>query len=1082
MAERSEPHARLEVPAFRRRLLSVWRNLRFGDVVLATILPILAVVLLFGLAVYDYARTRHFDDWWTASQSVTHSFRARAQALRHLPATLALRHQFDPDGDAGHIRLIVEGREWDAMQSDPLAMWGEWVDATLEYGSTSIDARIRKRGDNSIHWLTDKRTLTVRTPRDEFYKRFRGFGLSVKDVVPAYLANRLGSEFGILSPATEVVPVYLNNKFFGTYRFLELPDESFLRPYDRMPGNIFRADRAERGEYYKGLQRTVFQNPTLWDRTAMNDRWTSAGPGQLQLLLEDVNGLTFTDHERLRNRIDTAEFARLFTYLFIVGDPYHMDQLHNQLLYEDPSTQRLHPIPWDLRLLDLGRPQYVLNDLFQAVLRDPYIVDATAREIGRRVADDAVLEVADSLLRDVDRRYGAYLEYDRGRAGLVPSVGSSEASLAMLRRNVALLRNWISDDTVAAHAARAGSLVVMDFETRGRVGTDLVAFDVPASGATRATVRLDYNRNGVLDASDPAIPARLNGPADRPRLTIAEPVALLAAWNTEGIGVHPGRMPYRIFIEGLPGDGLPAPVLINRVTRTTAAIVPWQANDLVAPGTGWHPWMYPKRTGRAIRLAGTVTLDSTMIVPFGDTLVIEPGTTIRLAPDVSIVSRGLVIAEGTESRPIRFLPQQAGAPWGSFSLQEHGTDGSVVRWAEFAEGGGALVQRIEYIGMVNVHRARGVVFDRITFRDNLRSDDTFHALHAHVDITNSRFIRANSDAVDYDISSGDIRGNTFDGSGGDAIDLMTSTPRIIGNTIRGSGDKGVSVGEASRPLVFDNLIVDGAIGIEVKDRSEPLILNNEIAGNRIGLRERRKNWRYGGGGWATVINTVFRDNRVPRERDTLSRLTAHGARGLGDSIPDGRADDLRWLYQAQGLNGAQLDAPGRPDAWTSAPPVPPIAVMRFVDDFGPLADGWTSSGGITRLEKRRDALRLHVQGRRGDAGRAVDWALGRSGTLVLEVASRDLANATAIVYGATDSVTVPLPTGDDLTSFSLIAVPLPAGQFDRVRIVIEPRKGLSHSQSPDGLYVLRAGRLELRSIAVYAGTDDRPSSNSPELP
>jgi hypothetical protein len=39
-----------------------------------------------------------------------------------------------------------------------------------------------------------------------------------------------------------------------------------------MPGNIFRADTAERGDYFKGLPREVFANPFIWDRAANNDR------------------------------------------------------------------------------------------------------------------------------------------------------------------------------------------------------------------------------------------------------------------------------------------------------------------------------------------------------------------------------------------------------------------------------------------------------------------------------------------------------------------------------------------------------------------------------------------------------------------------------------------------------------------------------------------------------------------------------------------------------------------------------------------------------------------------------------------
>ena len=58
--------------------------------------------------------------------------------------------------------------------------------------------------------------------------------------------------------------------------------------------------------------------------------------------------------------------------------------------------------------------------------------------------------------------------------------------------------------------------------------------------------------------------------------------------------------------------------------------------------------------------------------------------------------------------------------------------------------------------MVNVQRAHDVVFDSVRFAENRRSDDTFHALHADITLTHSVFADANGDAVDLDLSTGQI--------------------------------------------------------------------------------------------------------------------------------------------------------------------------------------------------------------------------------------------------------------------------------------------------------------------------------------
>ena len=110
------------------------------------------------------------------------------------------------------------------------------------------------------------------------------------------------------------------------------------------------------------------------------------------------------------------------------------------------------------------------------------------------------------------------------------------------------------------------------------------------------------------------------------------------------------------------------------------------------------------------------------------------------------------------------------------------------------------------------------------------------------------------------------------------------------------------------------------------DRSEPVILNNIITRNRIGLRERRKNWRYGGGGWATVAATQFADNRTPRARDVYSRLTLIGTAGL-DSAGTATVvepGDLGWLYASMGIVPEDTTTLGPLSRWHEAPAVAPI--------------------------------------------------------------------------------------------------------------------------------------------------------------
>lgn len=1066
-------------------LQRAWHGLRFRDALLLSVLPLCALAFLYGAAVRDYSNAKQYDDYFANGSSIQALFGARVDGVRSLPRGLALRERLSPEDTApGIIRLDLPAARWDSIEVDRDGQWGEWLNADLRYGKSLIGARIRKRGDNSVHWLTEKRSLTVRTPRDDFYKRFRQFGLSAKDVVPSYLVNRLTQEYGLLAPSTEIAALYVNNRFFGTYRFVEVVDESFLRPFNRMPGNIFRADAAERGSYYKGQNRNVFENLIPWDRASANDRVTSAGTGQLKLLLEDIQGTTFADHERLMRRVDRGEFARLFSFMFLAGDPYHDDAVHNQLIYEDPSTQLLSPIPWDIRLLDLSVPQHPVNPWFQSMMRDPFVIDSVMRDVAGRLKDNAILARADSIVRHEERRYADYLAYDRLRGALIPPIGSADEAMRVLRKNAALLRQRLQTDTIAFSTTPASGMLVIDAETRGWVGADLQGFALSGATAASATLRLDRNLNGVLDADDPAIATRVAPDGGTVQLQLARAVTLYPGWDPSGKQVVPGHLAYRMFLTGVPSGATVAPLLVNRATGSTPALVALERDAPVREGTAWHPWRFTARQPTTHRLAGEVRLAQTLVIPEGDTLEIAPGTTIRLAPDQSIVSHGRVIALGTEARPIRVIPDQAGIPWGTFSLQGHGADSSLFDWVEIAQGGGAVVSRVEYIGMFNIHRADGVVIEHSTFRDNMRSDDTFHALHSRFYLRNSFVLRGNSDAIDLDISTGEIINNVVENSGGDGIDLMSSTPRIIGNRVSGSGDKGISIGEASTPFVFNNDIFKCSIGIEVKDRSDPILLHNRVVDSKTGLRERRKNWRYGGGGWATVAQTIFSGNKTPRVRDEFSRLTLAGVAGLDSAGTSTVVEpaDLGWLYRMEGVQVPSGAAPGLVPGWTTLPPVAPVDEQSFADDFRDVSGGWIGRGGITRVEKRRDALLIEVDRHVGSAARAVRWTLPNGGDLVVEIAGRNLGAARVVVRGSGRDVAKPFTVGSDPSTARFVIVSLPPGTYREIALELAPVMGLTTTDPASGLSIPLGGRLDLRGYRVIPARGATETTASPAAP
>jgi parallel beta-helix repeat protein len=412
---------------------------------------------------------------------------------------------------------------------------------------------------------------------------------------------------------------------------------------------------------------------------------------------------------------------------------------------------------------------------------------------------------------------------------------------------------------------------------------------------------------------------------------------------------------------------------------------------------------------------------------------------------------------------VKFLPAVEGKPWGTFALQGEGANGSELEHVRFSGGGGAFLGRVEYKGMVSVHRTSLVSLRNCELSDNVRSDDALNAIHSNLTIEHCTFRRANSDAVDFDYSSGKIANNRFEASANDAIDLMGSSPQIIGNHITGSGDKGISIGEGSHPFVFNNYIARSNRGIEVKDRSEPFLVHNTIIQNSIGILQSAKNWRYGSGGWGKLVNTIVAENKTDIESDQVSRLTTadFGAATKGPMPVSAKAGssaptEAAWILAHHGIRTAS-NAVGQIDSWMAVDPSVPKVLSTFEDNFEAATDGWAGAGGVSRLEKRDQDLQATLSRRRGHISRNVDWNLtdpGYTYVAVFEVAGRNLRSAGISILSADSEITQPFAVAGNPASYGFVTVEMKPDYYTTIKIVADPGTN--------------TGRIRLHTYRLYA--------------
>lgn len=191
-------------------------------------------------------------------------------------------------------------------------------------------------------------------------------------------------------------------------------------------------------------------------------------------------------------------------------------------------------------------------------------------------------------------------------------------------------------------------------------------------------------------------------------------------------------------------------------------------------------------------LSGEVLLTGDVLVPRGSTLVIKPGTRVRIRPSEStkidpeylsaateILIRGTLRCAGSEEAPIRF---EAGPP----------AAGEEVAWAGIIFDGGSGIVAWSVIAAAE----NGILC--------IAASPEIH----HNDIRQCRY---------------------------GIVAQKGSAPKILDNILR-DGEGGVFCWFGSHPYLLHNRIVDNAEeGVFVDGGSRPWLDRNTISGNAIGL-------------------------------------------------------------------------------------------------------------------------------------------------------------------------------------------------------------------------------------------------------
>jgi hypothetical protein len=278
-----------------------------------------------------------------------------------------------------------------------------------------------------------------------------------------------------------------------------------------------------------------------------------------------------------------------------------------------------------------------------------------------------------------------------------------------------------------------------------------------------------------------------------------------------------------------------------------------------------HAFCFPLVSEDTVRLGpGNVDVEQTRTYTANQTVVIEPGTTLRFADGASMIVYGRLHAEGTEQNHIRFVP--SGKLWGGLALQGPSTSGSRFAYVDFERGTRAEKDFFDFPGMVSIHDTKDIRLEHVTLADNQVSDDALHVAYVEdLSLTDSRLERLFSDAVDLEYSTARLDRVTVAFAGDDALDLMGTRADLHDGTLLRCKGNGVSAGERSDVVIQRTLIADSGRAILLKNASS--VRATDVLGfrNQVAVRQEPETEWYSGGSSLSVTEFYALKTQTPLE-------------------------------------------------------------------------------------------------------------------------------------------------------------------------------------------------------------------------
>lgn len=752
---------------------------------------------------------------------------------------------FDMDFD--NFERIRVKREEALKRGQLFASDEDFVPAELTFNNQTFPIKMRLKGDLTDHLETDKwsyrihmkgdgrlfglRRFSIQSPHTRAFHREQGF-----------LYN-LAYE-GVLAPRYHFVNVEFNGKRKGIYALEEFVSREMIEANGRREGVLLAFDTTSYWEYYEGLNVAfwilsspghlgvaapirVYQN----NRIAQNKTLSA----QSEAAIDKLRGF----QEGRLQASEVFDIDLMAKYLAIVDlwkAPHALDT-HNIRWYYNPITTKIEPIGFDANPSPIALGESVLSarggtvDHIRRIVDDPVILEAFIRQLDRILQPEYIGELRDAIGTDTNRSLQELRKEQPDLVSFWPG----------LEQNQTLLRRLLDPPLVGVAYGRLNNNYL---DPSGQVQSVLNVDLANALSVPLTVIGVELDSKQSADEMNPSeiISINLVDEINGDDLMLRRRFARLEFMMSDifvGQAVRARDFEDPLFFQtvrvslnedsiNLLESGGSAKVLTQIPGQTKTRSIPVKMMEFgITEGQVFpkiptlnhflnsYNFLSLEPDNRTLMIApGNWRVHGDLVLPQGFALRAGPGTLISFDENAILLTTGPINLHGTEENPVVLQPN--GESWGGI-LVLNADSPSVWEHVTVRNTTGVTRPGLGVTGGVTFYRSP-------TFLRNVRflgsrAEDSLNVVLSGVDIIDSQFDDAISDAFDGDSVTGTVRSSVFRRIGGDAVDIASSDIRGNNLIFQDVNDKAISVGEASRADFYDVVISDVGIGIVAKDNS-----------------------------------------------------------------------------------------------------------------------------------------------------------------------------------------------------------------------------------------------------------------------